>query len=110
MSRTLSLPTTFDSGEVSDSGSLLDFGLPPTKFPHTRAQLASIARQHRSDGYDTDAEGDDLGRVDSSFVTRVVSLLDQEREDELKALLQQTYDADEETVSFTLFHYPAILT
>lgn len=100
MSRTLSLPITFDSGYISDSGSASDLSI-PTKFPHTRAQLAAIARQHRSDSYDTDVEGDDHGRLDSTFVTRIVRLLDQEQEDELKSLLQHTYEADDDTVSLT---------
>ena len=80
MSRTLSLPTmaTYDDGDDQSS---------PTKFPHTRAQLAAIVRQcNPSD------------EVSSSFVARVVSLLDEEHEDELKTLLKATYGMDDETV------------
>jgi len=97
----LSLPSqsAFDSGNISDSTSSIGQERVP-KFPHTRAQLSSIARQHKPlDNYDTDAEGDDFGRVTSSFVSKVVALLDNEHEDELKALLKDTYAMDDETVS-----------
>ncbi|KAI0028096.1 hypothetical protein K488DRAFT_59564 [Vararia minispora EC-137] len=77
-----------------------DVGSPPSDtytdqtahFPHTRALLAHIARQHRPlDSYESDVEGDDFTRVPSVFVTRVVSLLDREHEDELKGLLRDHY-------------------
>lgn len=100
MSQTLSLPT-FDSGDVSDTGSAAsELSTPATKFPHTRAQLAAIARQHRpADGYENDADAEDHGRVDSSFVTKVVGLLDEEHEEELKSLLKDAYSIDDEMVS-----------
>jgi hypothetical protein len=103
MSQTLSLPC-FDSGDVSDTGSAAsELSAPATKFPHTRAQLAAIARQHRPvDGYENDAEAEDHGRVDSSYVTKVVSLLDEEHEDELKSLLKGTYSVDDEMVSLSV--------
>lgn len=42
-----------------------------TKFPHTRAQLSAIARQHKpTDNYDSDAENDDYNRVSSSQIGR----------------------------------------
>jgi hypothetical protein len=71
------------------------------QFPHTRALLAHIYRQHKPpDSYDSDAEGDDLTKVPSVFVTRVVSLLDQEHEDDLKALLRDHYTGiDDDVVS-----------
>jgi hypothetical protein len=54
------------------------------------------------DNYDADIEGDEFCRVSSSFVSKVVALLDDEHEDELKALLRETYAMDDETVSFFL--------
>ncbi|KAJ3568150.1 hypothetical protein NP233_g5909 [Leucocoprinus birnbaumii] len=70
------------------------------KFPHTRAQLSAIARQYKpGDAYETEADVDDLNRVPSSLVNKVVSLLVDEKEDELKALLKETYGLDDETVS-----------
>ncbi|KAJ3754135.1 hypothetical protein EV360DRAFT_52192 [Lentinula raphanica] len=70
------------------------------KFPHTRAQLAAFSRQYKaSDSYDSDAEGgDELARVPSTLVNRVVSLLVDEHEDELKDLLKETYGVDDQTV------------
>ncbi|KDR67921.1 hypothetical protein GALMADRAFT_257406 [Galerina marginata CBS 339.88] len=66
------------------------------KFPHTRAQLSAIARQYKT--YETDAETDDYTRVPPRLVNEVVSLLIDEREDDLKALLKSTYGIDDETV------------
>ena len=64
----------------------------PPKFPHTRAQLNSIARQYRPSGdYDDDPDVDDSGLVTSALVTCVASLLDNEHEDELKILLKETF-------------------
>jgi hypothetical protein len=100
MTQTLTLPG-LDSGDVSDTGS--EVSAPATKFPHTRAQLVAIARQHRPlDGYENDNEADDPGRVDSAYVAKVVGLLDGEHEDELKSLLKSTYNVHDETVSLLL--------
>jgi hypothetical protein len=66
------------------------------KFPHTRAQLSLIARQHKP--LDSDVDGDDFSRVSPTLVSRVVSLLVEEQEDELKAFLKKTYNMDDETV------------
>ncbi|KAJ7132079.1 hypothetical protein C8R44DRAFT_612099 [Mycena epipterygia] len=69
-------------------------------FPHTRAQLSAIARQYKplpSDVYDGDAD-DDFSRVSSELVEQVVSLLVNEREDELKAVLKAAYGMDDEMV------------
>ena len=46
------------------------------RFPHTRAQLAAIARLYKPDAFSPDA---DDGNISSSLVTRVVGLLDGER-------------------------------
>lgn len=63
----------------------------PLRFPHTRAQLTAIARQYRPlDNYD-DENDDDPSRVTSALVTRVASLLDAEREEDLKNLLKETF-------------------
>lgn len=77
----------------SDSGQ--DSAIP--RFPHTRAQLSAIARLYKpANNYDSDAEGDEFSRVSSDVVGKVVSLLDEEDEDELKSLLKDTYGVDEE--------------
>lgn len=96
---TISIP--LPSRNLSETGSLSghDFSAPP-KFPHTRAQLASLARQYKvPDVFEGDPDGDDP-RVDSALVGRVVMLLGNEREDELKSLLKDTFGPiDEEDVS-----------
>ena len=54
----------------------------PPRFPHTRAQLTSIARQYRPlDNYDDELD-DGTNRITSAFVARVASLLEDEREDD----------------------------
>ncbi|KAF8199165.1 hypothetical protein BJ912DRAFT_951130 [Pholiota molesta] len=69
------------------------------KFPHTRAQLSAFARQYKpAEAYESDAEQDEYGRVPQSLVNEVVSLLVEEREDELKGLLKRTYLMDEESI------------
>ncbi|KAJ7281863.1 hypothetical protein C8J57DRAFT_1433618 [Mycena rebaudengoi] len=71
----------------------------PRPFPHTRAQLSAIARQYRpQDGPDPDTDFDDTSRVSSAFVERVVQLLVDEQEDELKMVLKHTYGLDDDTV------------
>lgn len=73
---------------------------PSFKFPHTRAQLAAIARQHKlADTNEPETDPDELNRVPTSLVNKVVSLLVDENEDEVKALLKETFDVDHETVS-----------
>lgn len=95
LSSLLSVPPPLsDSGSISDSGSTSGHDVSPSfpRFPHTRAQLSALARQYKpADSYDSDAEGDDLNRVSPTLVSRVVSLLDHEHEDELKRLLKDTY-------------------
>ena len=96
---TISIP--LPSSNLSDTGSLSgqDPSAPP-KFPHTRAQLASLARQYKvPEVFEGDPDGDDP-RVDSALVAKVVVLLSNEREDELKSLLKDTFGPiDEEDVS-----------
>ncbi|THU88689.1 hypothetical protein K435DRAFT_679335 [Dendrothele bispora CBS 962.96] len=69
------------------------------KFPHTRAQLAAFSRQYKSsDGHESDVEGDELSRVPVSLLNNVVALLTDEREDELKVLLKDTYNIDDQSI------------
>lgn len=63
---------------------------PPQRFPHIRAQLAAIARQHK-DASEIELDDETGARIPSEFVHKIVESLDSEREDELKALLTQTY-------------------
>lgn len=77
------------------------------KFPHTRAQLALIARDHRfrdmivgeghsNGGNESDMDDDEQAKVSSDLVRRVAALLDDEKEEELKELLKKTFDLDDE--------------
>ncbi|KAF8998588.1 hypothetical protein BDQ17DRAFT_1362072 [Cyathus striatus] len=94
----LSLPRlpSFDSASFPDHA---DIPHSNSKFPHTRAQLSAIARQRKPpESYDSDAEHDDYNRVPSSLVNKVVSLLVDENEDDLKVLLKETYSMNNETV------------
>ncbi|KAE9393464.1 hypothetical protein BT96DRAFT_924018 [Gymnopus androsaceus JB14] len=96
----MSLALLPDSEPLSNSDAAFIPQASIHKFPHTRAQLAAFSRQYKaSDSYDSDAEGgDELSKVPSAFVNRVVSLLVDEREDELKELLKDTYGTDDQTV------------
>ncbi|GBE86506.1 hypothetical protein SCP_0903850 [Sparassis crispa] len=79
------------SSSLSDSGAAYHHHESAPKFPHTRAQLLAVARQYRSsDVYDTDPEGEDA-RVNSAFVAKIATLLDNEHEDEVKAVLKETF-------------------
>lgn len=95
---TISIP--LPSSNLSETGSLSGQDLSAPKFPHTRAQLASLARQYKvPEVFEGDPDGDDP-RVDSTLVSKVVMLLSNEREDELKSLLKDTFGPiDEEDVS-----------
>ncbi|KAG6849294.1 hypothetical protein H0H93_009724 [Arthromyces matolae] len=69
------------------------------KFPHTRAQLSAIARQFKPlETYDNNTDPEELNRVSTSFVNRVVALLADEQEEALKALLKTSYGMDDEVV------------
>ncbi|KAG5645726.1 hypothetical protein DXG03_005422 [Asterophora parasitica] len=93
------LTTSYEFGSFTQD-SVTDPPSSMPKFPHTRAQLSAIARQHRplDSNYDSDADGDDFSRVSSPFVNRIAALLADEQEDELKALLKNTYGMDDETL------------
>jgi hemerythrin-like domain-containing protein len=95
MSQTFSLlaPSSINSGALAEDRQ---------KIPHIhlRAQLGSIHRQYKPlETYDTESGVDDVGGVASSFVQQVVSHLEEEEEEELKALLKDTYAMDEDSVS-----------
>ncbi len=87
-----------------DPGNLSDFGehnnaLTQPRFPHTRAQLSALSRQSKPiDGFESDIDGEEIRRVSSSLVNQVVALLVEEREDELKALVKESFSLDDETV------------
>jgi hypothetical protein len=85
------------------------------KYPHTRAQLSYIARQYKpsaSSGYDNNDNGDADNNLSSNeaelngnkqgvsqaLVNEAVSLLGEEKDEELKALLKETYGMDDESV------------
>ncbi|CDO77677.1 hypothetical protein BN946_scf184969.g28 [Trametes cinnabarina] len=96
MAATLNAPAisllrpTSSLSSVSDSGSVHnDHESGPPLFAHTRAQLAAIARTYKPDVYG-DSESD-VAAISSSFVSRVVSLLDSEREDDLKSLIKDNF-------------------
>lgn len=100
---TLQTNTLLQFGNFNDPSptiaSTTDCLQPPQRFPHIRAQLAAIARQHKDpSGIELD---DETGaRIPSEFVHKVVESLDNEREDELKALLTETHPSmDSESVS-----------
>lgn len=92
----LTIPLT--SSYDSDPASPLQYDSIP-KFPHTRAQLSLIARQHKPlDSVDSDVDGEEFSRVSPTLVSRVVALLVEEKEDELKVFLKKTYGMDDDTV------------
>lgn len=79
-----------------------EFSAPP-RLPHTRAQLTAIARQYRPlDNYEDDNE-EGSNRITSALVARVASLLEAEREEDLKNLLRDSFgpsiDDDEVNLS-----------
>ena len=66
------------------------------RFPHTRAQLAELARQYKPQADDENTE--DAQRVPPSHVVAVASLLLEEKEEDLKEHLRETYGMDDDTV------------
>jgi hypothetical protein len=97
----------YDIGAVSDSDVQ-----PKSPHPHLRAQLGSIHRQYKPpESYEAESELDDSSRIASSFVEQVVRLLEEEREDDLKALLKDNYRMDDDSVSVeTTITYCLFLT
>ena len=87
------LRSTSSLSSLSDSAALhndLDHSVQP-RFPHTRAQLAAIARLYKPDAFAADAEADPSNIISSSLVSRVAALLDGEREDDIKHLLKDMF-------------------
>lgn len=100
---TITVP--FDHNIRSDSPALStphELSAPP-RFPHTRAQLTAIARQYRPlDNYEDDYEGGSAS-ISSALVARVATLLDAEREEDLKNLIRDSFGPsidDEEVCTY----------
>lgn len=96
----------------STGNSTTNSNTPSNKYPHTRAQLSYFARQYKpayaSSGHDSHDNGDmdnlhsneaELKQgVSQALVNEVVSLLGEEKDEELKALLKENYGMDDESV------------
>lgn len=100
---TLQTNTLLQFGNFSDPSptitSAADYPQPPHRFPHIRAQLAAITRQHKESS-EIELDDETGARIPSEFVHKIVESLDNEREDQLKALLTETYPSmDSESVS-----------
>lgn len=81
----------------------------PPRFPHTRAQLTAIARQYRPlDNYDDDNE-DGSSRITSALVARVASLLESEREEDIKNLLKDSFGPNIEDDEVRVNHLPVCI-
>ena len=79
----------------------------PTKYPHTRAILAAIAASVKlpdTESLDPDQDSDEGQRISPALVSRVVTLLQEEKEDELKEHLRQAFSIPDTVVSFTLLY------
>jgi hypothetical protein len=73
-----------------------------TKYPHTRAILAAIAVSVKAEtGEPADADADGVERINPAIVSRVVALLQHEKEDELKAYLKEAFSIPESMVCFS---------
>lgn len=78
------------------------------RFPHTRAQLTAIARQYRPlDNYDDDGDNDST-RVSTALVNKVASLLDAEREEDLKNLLRDTFGSNIDIEEVSPCHFGSL--
>lgn len=100
---TLQTNTLLQFGNFNDPNptttSTADYTQPPQRFPHIRAQLAAIARQHKESG-EIELDDDTGARIPAEFVHKILECLDNEHEDQLKALLTETYPSmDSESVS-----------
>ncbi|KAF8517959.1 hypothetical protein BU17DRAFT_49347 [Hysterangium stoloniferum] len=62
-----------------------------TKYPHTRAILVAIAASVNPNSADTDQDGDEAHRISPALLSRVVSLLQEEKEEELKEQLKAAF-------------------
>jgi hypothetical protein len=100
---TLQTNTLLQFGNFSDPSptavSTTNYPQPPQRFPHIRAQLAAIARQHKENG-EIELDDETGARIPSEFLHKVVESLENEREDELKAILTKAHlTMDSESVS-----------
>ncbi|PFH45911.1 hypothetical protein AMATHDRAFT_88609 [Amanita thiersii Skay4041] len=67
------------------------------KFPHTRAQLVAIARQYKPlDNGESCVDGEDSKCVPHYILQRVIAMLADENEDDLKVLLKETFSMDDD--------------
>ena len=82
------------------------------KYPHTRAILAAIAASAKlsdTESLDTDQDGDEGQRISPALVSRVVTLLQEEKEDELKEHLKQAFSMPDTVVSISLLDQPVCI-
>ncbi|KAL4063202.1 hypothetical protein V8B97DRAFT_1955637 [Scleroderma yunnanense] len=87
----LSLQSTFAPNDsASEAGSVVQ------RFPHTRAQLSAIYRQYKGPLESCEDNDDESTRITTSLVTKVVALLGDEHEDELKELLKTSFGVDDD--------------
>jgi len=110
---TLQTNTLLQFGNFNDPGpataSTTDYSQPPQRFPHIRAQLAAIARQHKESS-EIELDDETGARIPSEFVHKVVESLDNEHEDQLKALLIETHpsmDSESVSIGMTYFECPS---
>ncbi|KIJ55451.1 hypothetical protein M422DRAFT_152285 [Sphaerobolus stellatus SS14] len=72
------------------------------KYPHTRAILAQISNSIKHldpDSLDVDVDGDDVQRISPAIVSRVVALLQEENEEELKDYLREAFSIPDTVVN-----------
>jgi hypothetical protein len=90
---------------TSDTEQLTAVSTNSLKYPHTRAILTAIAASAKlsdSEGLDADQDGNDGQRISPALVSRVVTLLQEEKEDELKDHLKQAFSIPDTVVSDVL--------
>ena len=96
--------TLTPQGMFAASDNASELGSAAQRFPHIRAQLSAIYQQHKGPLESCEDTEDELTRITTSLVTKVASLLGDEREDELKMLLKTSLGVDDDTVCGSLMH------
>ena len=96
--------TLTPQGMFATSDNASELGSAAQRFPHIRAQLSAIYQQHKGPLEGCEDNEDELTRITTSLVTKVASLLGDEREDELKMLLKTSLGVDDDTVCGSLIH------
>ncbi|GJJ11201.1 hypothetical protein Clacol_005433 [Clathrus columnatus] len=89
MSVAIQGPAVFSETDQSTSSAVISL----TKYPHTRAVLNAIAastKPHEKDSLNVDQELED-SRITPALVSRVVTLLQEEKEDELKMYVKEAF-------------------